>query len=284
MKIRYFPMDGAELKPQLGLKPLEIKDWIEIDDDRPHQLSEKTRILRDHTETALRVLPAAEAGLLELYDILAAHLQSHFPHLYTDKNGAMVMEGREFSRPSNGREALWQMSHWTQEDWAVLSPAAPVVLEAGAICFPSRWSLAEKIGKGSDAIHVPVPKFDGIAKATQGFLERVVVDKPMMRLNWTIHDSDRLFCPGPHPSAPDLTESNIVERTFLRVERQTLRRLPATKAVVFSIRTYIHPLKEILADATHAPVLRDTIARLPADSAAYKGMGAFHELLKKALA
>ena len=35
---------------------------------------------------------------------------------------------------------------------------------------------------------------------------------------------------------------------FVRVERQTLRRLPQTKGVVFTIRVWIDPLSAIAAD------------------------------------
>ena len=45
--------------------------------------------------------------------------------------------------------------------------------------------------------------------------------------------------PRPTPPAP------IPERMRLRVERQTLRRLPRSGAVVFTIRVYLTPLEEL---------------------------------------
>lgn len=37
-------------------------------------------------------------------------------------------------------------------------------------------------------------------------------------------------------------------KTFLRVELQTLTRLPRTRALLFSFKTYMYPLREIVED------------------------------------
>lgn len=272
--MRYFPLGDDDSRPQLHLKSLDIADWIEIDSEHSIQLSRKADILKRHRETVLRTVPdsIADAGAIELNLILRQHLVEH--HALPLKTEA---------HPRDAGEALSQIATWVQEDWALLSPEPPVKLIAGLICFPSRWSLADKIGLDSHGIHAPVPRFSGIAKPTQTFLERLAVDKPMWRINWTIHDSNELFCPGPHPSATDLTRENIISRTWLRIERQTLRRLPQTKTVAFSIRTYMHPLTEVVSDPSRTQTLKSTLEKLNPETSGYKGMGAFYPLLLDAV-
>lgn len=272
--MRYFPLGDDDSRPQLHLKSLSLSDWIEIDSEHGAQLERKAEILKNHRDKVLRVLPSlnADAAAIELNSTLRRHLSEH--HSLPEKPEAA---------PRDAYEALTQIASWVQEDWAILSPEPPVRLIAGLVCFPSRWSLADKMGLDSNGIHAPVPRFSGIAKPTQTFLERLTVDKPMWRINWTIHDSNELFCPGPHPAASDLTIDNIISRTWLRIERQTLRRLPETKAVAFSIRTYMHSLQEVVSDPSRTRTLKSTLEKLNPETSGYKGMGAFHPLLLSAV-
>lgn len=279
--MRYFPLGNDDSRPQLHLKTLALSDWIEIDSHHRSHAEKKRILLKSHRDTVLRVLDGAVANeaALELNQMLRSHLVAHHsPELL-----ALGISPASTPPPANAEEAFIQIADWVQEDWALLAPEPPVQLIAGLVCFPSRWSLASKIGLDSNGIHGPVPRFNAIAKPTQTFLEKLSVDKPMWRINWTIHDSDELFCPGPHPSAKDLNVENILERTWLRIERQTLRRLPQSRAVAFSIRTYMHPLLEVVADSSRVATLRSTLENLNPETSGYKGMSAFYPLLLEAV-
>ena len=90
-------------------------------------------------------------------------------------------------------------------------------------------SYAERLGK-------PVDRFIGL----------LVPDRPVWRLNWSLTNDPTLFQPvghGRRDTDPDITPENVGRRIFLRVERQTLRRLPRTGAVLFTIRTHQRPLE-----------------------------------------
>jgi hypothetical protein len=75
-----------------------------------------------------------------------------------------------------------------------------------------------------------------------------------------------------------------LENVFLRVERQTLRRLPVTGAVVFTIRTHLNPILDAIPTAETTRLLLQTLELLPADVATYRGMAKFIAPLKTALA
>jgi len=268
----HFPFSSEPFKTQMGLKPLNLKDWIEIDDQRSTQLALKARILREQESTVLGVLDEERAreAALEFHELLWSHLQTQHA-------------GVDFPRgpaPRSAKEALRETANWVQEDFCLLS-ADDQTLMAGIVCFPSRWKLPDKIGKNSDGIHRPVKHFDGIAKPTAVSLKQFPL--PLVRFNWTIHDSDELFCPEAHHHEPTFPPNEILRHTFLRVERQTLRRLPKTQAIVFSIRTFITRLDRVTEDAERKSLLTSTLASLPREVADYKGMRYFFEDLLNAL-
>jgi len=286
----YFPFTGETSGPAMGLRPLDLAAWIEPDATDAARLMLKAELLREQRALVLGAEPDTLDACRELYALLADHLPRHHPLDYHREQGQLrvLATGRTYpnSPPadSDPETLLACISLWIQEDLCLLSPVAPVRLTAGSVCFPSRWNLPEKLGLDSGAIHQPVPGFKAaLAGPTRNFLERITVEKPVWRLNWTIHDSDQLFAPHPIPGRQDLTEASVLDATFLRVERQTLRRLPATGAVVFTIRTYLHSMKDVAADAMRREVLRQTLRTLPEEVVAYKGMATLIRPLRTAL-
>ena len=81
-----------------------------------------------------------------------------------------------------------------------------------------------------------------------------------------------LFHPQPREPLLDLTAENAGEKLWLRVERQTLRRLPQSRAVVFTIRTLVRRLDEVAADPVVAGAMAARIREMEPGMAGYKGM------------
>lgn len=71
---------------------------------------------------------------------------------------------------------------------------------------------------------------------------------------------------------PEETPAAIPEGLRLRIERQTLRRLPKSGAVVFTIRVYTVAVSELAQEAGEAARLVSAIRSWPALVAAYKGV------------
>ena len=272
MAVPYFPFSGEIYEPKMGLKPMRWENWLEIDDKYSACIARKTELLKTKRETVLQVYPEANDSCIELHEKLKIHLASTAPQIRIGD-----------SKPTGGAEALAEISTWTQEDWCLVEPQAPFRLVAGAVCFPSRWSLKEKMGKSPEMVHAPVPDFSKIQAPTKNFIEKLTPERPMWRLNWTIHDSDELFCPGPHSSGKKLDRRNVIENCFLRVERQTLSRLPSTGAIAFSIRTHLNPLPEVIDTPEKKEMLRLSLEGLPEETASYRGMAPYFRELKEAL-
>ena len=119
-------------------------------------------------------------------------------------------------------------------------------LTAAVLCFPSNWTLSQKLGMPLVRIHLPVEVYDEtVAKRVQRLLDAVRPEAPLMRANLIPYAHATLHSPRPefarHSPGPG-------EVRFVRVERQTLLRLPVTRAVVFSIHAYQVPLAAITGE------------------------------------
>ena len=69
-------------------------------------------------------------------------------------------------------------------------------LVSGAVLFPMRWQLLEKMGMEMRSIHLPIPFYaDVIGSAVDRFMDRLKVGKPVWRANWAIVDDPTLFQP-----------------------------------------------------------------------------------------
>lgn len=75
---------------------------------------------------------------------------------------------------------------------------------------------------------------------------------------------------GPRGVFTDLTNSTTAvdpSHVRMRVERQTLRRLPRTGAIVFGIRTYLTPLEDLASEPEVPGRLASAIRSWPEDVA-----------------
>jgi dimethylamine monooxygenase subunit A len=90
-------------------------------------------------------------------------------------------------------------------------------------------------------------------------LSSVHEDTPCERFNWQVTPMATLFFPDdPHRANASAMHAvraalgrepgSAGELLFIRVERQTLSRLPDSRAVAFSLHTYSDPLSVLAAD------------------------------------
>ncbi|KAH7027384.1 uncharacterized protein B0I36DRAFT_138045 [Microdochium trichocladiopsis] len=151
-------------------------------------------------------------------------------------------------------------------------------LVATITCNPSGFDPAEKMGKVLREIHAPVPSYSKIERSMERFFSRLEVGKSSCRVNWSITTNPVLFNLASNHikegQQVDEDEEIDVTKAFLRCELQTTTRLPRTRAVLFSFKTFMYPLPE-LRDEGIGPELADAIEGLRAGNApgmwVYKG-------------
>ncbi|WP_084397989.1 heme-dependent oxidative N-demethylase family protein [Henriciella aquimarina] len=152
------------------------------------------------------------------------------------------------------------------------------VLTAAAVAAPTYWWPEDQIGLALDSLHHPVPGGDPeLATRINRIFDGLQPDRVLERFNWTIQPEGTRYTPE-RPSPEGMTP----EQLFLRVERQTLRKLPETGAICFTIRVCMDPLMPILADPDIRETFEDAWIGAAPEVRAYKGWDALEPLVRQA--
>ena len=274
---RHRPFLDGPWRLAMGLKALDLHDWIEIDDGFAGQLARRRVLLAERRDQVFLALPESLDGQAEVVTLLLDHLPARFPEIYRRSPEAIanLVSGERFELAAWRAAPLELAGRLVQEDLCLLRRSEDGYrLIAGVLCFPSHWRLADKLGRPLDLIHGPVPGFaEKLAATVARLFANLKVERPVWRANWSLVDTPELFLPPEHRQRPKRVDAERAgEQVWLRVERQTLRRLPDTRDVLFTIRTYVEPLAHVIDTPTAARALAARLAELPAAMAAYKGI------------
>jgi len=260
--------------------------WIEPDDQFAPELREKDRLLAERHGEVVAGRPGSESAQREVLDFLIAHMLRHFPDLLRDDGQALTVPptGAVYRRDDWDGTAIDLAGRLVQEDFCLMAPGPNgYTLEAASLCFPSRWRLAEKLGQPMSIIHDPVPGFgEKLARPVDRFFDHLAVDRPVWRVNWSLNDDPTLFQPVRRQDAERdeaVTAVNAGERLFIRCERQTLRRLPESGWILFTIKTYVDPVASLAGRPDAAAGLASAVRQLPEGTRRYKNIAPYQEAL-----
>ncbi|WP_299428530.1 DUF3445 domain-containing protein [uncultured Shimia sp.] len=230
------PYDALEERPLPGIAPLNIDDWLIVDDAYEAQMLLRFRLLSETPDlvSALseKALPAAQEVLdLALMQLVARPDFEVGPQTVRCPGNRVVVLDRE--------QPLRTLGQIIQEDICLMQKVGDEhVLTGAVLCFPASWTLSEKFMRPLIGIHVPVAEYDNnIAKRVQRLFDGVRARRPLWRKNALWYDNPSLFTPrsedAPRDPVPAMTGA------YLRSEKQCILRLPKTDAVVFSIHTFM---------------------------------------------
>jgi len=154
---------------------------------------------------------------------------------------------------SNDTHPLFEAGGYVQEDLCILQKQGDEhILTAAIMCFPSSWDVRQKIGRSMASIHGPAPEFAAVSDTVERMLCAIRVEQPLGRANFLIYTDPELHQPRGEGIAKPIDPN---APRYIRVERQTFRRLPETLAVVFAIHSYVVP-ETILTPEEHAVLAR----------------------------
>jgi dimethylamine monooxygenase subunit A len=272
------PYDGSTQPFTIGLAAMAPDEWIEVDAHLPAYLDEKQRLHALHPDKVFVEESGTRSSQQEVLDALAAYLPSIHPDTYgrTDDSVGIFPAGRVIQLSHKEKAPLLIAAQLVQEDLVIMRKGeGGWRLSAASLSFPSSWSLREKFGKPMHEIHAPVPGFSAGTR-NAGLIERMFDNlqpaNPVKRFNWSIYSDGELY----HPPASGERNANP-EHAFIRVERQTLRKMPISRDILFTIRIYLDPLAALAAQPDAARLAHSFAAQLSAlspEELAYKGMSA----------
>ncbi len=240
---------------QMGLRRLDPAAWLLVTEHYDAEIAAKRRLVDDDADV-MACEPGAEPAVAETLALVEAFLGAHHPALRPSRRPAPPLERVGLS---------------VQEDLCWLAPGdGGHRLVAAFVAFPAHWRLADKIGRPLAAIHEPVPGAGArLAAPMERLFAALAVDRPVWRANWSIVDDPQLHQPVRRSAERAGTPA---EAMFLRVERQTLRRLPRTGLVLFTIHTLVEPLAAACVDPATARALAVRLEAMAPAMAGYKGL------------
>lgn len=229
------PYDGSSKPFTIGLKPLDLVEWIEYDNLLSAYIAEKQRLYAEMPDKVLVAEPGTESAQQEVLDVLHAHLLQSFPKIYSTL--------QKSNSPQLG--PLARAALMVQEDLVLMRKSAEGWrLVAASLCFPSSWNLLEKFKRPLHQIHAPVPNF-GEGTRNASLIERIFdnlqVDQPVLRWNWSLMGDMELH--HPHFHSGRFGAGDLAGNVTLRLERQTLRKMPISGDILFTIRIHLDPLE-----------------------------------------
>ena len=167
------------------------------------------------------------------------------------KTGKYFFNKRTATRPDSVeidlkyKDPLIAASRLIQEDILLLQyNGSEHILKAGVLCFPASWTLNEKKGKSLTKIHNPVFEYtDTLAHRIERMFTNLKPDIPIWRSNFLLYDDYELF--QPRLENEERGDAHKKLSQFMRVERQTIVKLPKTKVVAFAIHTFVVPYAKL---------------------------------------
>jgi hypothetical protein len=222
---------GGQLR--MGLVRLDERDWLDPSPD----------------------LAARAAGFAEWPQGVQLTAQAEAP-------------GRELAAMLGVPGALPEAALAVHEDLCLLTQTAGEEvyrLIGAAVAWPSDWHPRDKIGLPLRALHAPIAGYEEqLATGVDRFMANLRPGPIYARCNWFIAATgERRWLPDrpPQDTFAHVTPENAGETLFVRSERQTLRRLPMTGAILFSIGIYVEPLGNL--SCANMAMLGQAVQTLP---------------------
>ena len=256
-------MEAADF--QIGLRPIAAADWLEGGEADP--AARKDRLFADTRALVWAETPGSGEGQVEALRMVEAAL------------------GPGGEPPPAGLPALYAAARRVPDDLCLMERRdGEWRLTALSLSAGGFFTAAEAIGKSLGELHGPVTGFtDRFLSRVQRIFEGLRPELVLERRNWTVLNSGELHTPSSAPiraRIPGIDAAEAGRVLHLRVERQTLRRLPQTGGALFTIRVWLAPLNDLATDPARLAAFARAWRAATPDLRAYKRFDLYDDLVE----
>lgn len=305
-----YPFKDKEYKLTMGIRTFTADDWLLIEDTYLDRIEEKTKIITnshpkypkdvDLEGSTIFTSPIAEPVIRELYDVVVQYMCDKYPMYFKlSEDGTLVHNGitkEDVPTKAGNIEAkklLYYLVRTIEEDFIIMMPDPSLdeaeygdeyYFKGGVFAFAAGFNPREKINKPLTFIHEPIPGYHSKLRLSMNrYFEKLPAGKFVGRANFSIQAHDKFFVDddnkGYHLTEEEVRKEipfedlDFEKQVHYRSERQMLTRLPKTGAVIFTIRTYLHPFSDFKSQPKEVSQrLLGALQKFPDDMAKYKGL------------
>ncbi|KAK3628661.1 hypothetical protein LTR56_018476 [Elasticomyces elasticus] len=287
----YAPWSGGKFQMAMGIRRTQEDSWLMLDNRYREEQSLRERLLDNEKAGVLQYLDGSEDACRETLEHIVAFLTRRFPDLF-------FRSPKDLNYLCNGitgavfrvvdpleQHPLEIAARLVMEDMNLLIQGAGPdpdehYLRASFSMAPAGWYLKDRIGWPLWQIHTPVPMWEEkLRKPVEKYFRDMKVSTPVERMNFFMQTDKTLF--QQEPFAAQRAENVKIQDVQVRHERQTLRRLPQSRAILFMVRTYLTPVVELASNKASLYTLRKSIRAMPEEMAKYKGREAWGDVFEK---
>ena len=253
--------NGKQSPKQNGIIKMDIqplrdeKDWFRIDDGYTNAIRKKKSLMRTLGPEVGHTLPEGRESAKELVETMTEHLTMVYPYIFKKEGrylyNLVLTDKYNLDNPND--DFINIAGKLVQEDLILIKARndGKYYLVAGSLCFPSEWSLLEKIGKNISQIHSPVPLINqNLGPVIDRFLTGIRPGQQFWRINFLTTSSPRFSQlknvkgMNSYRSGDKITKETV-DKLYMRNERETFTKLPKTGSILFSLKTYITPFSDL---------------------------------------
>jgi len=267
-----FPLTGPVFEHQFGVSAFPIGQPIFVTDALYNQETQLRRELLASTHRDDYLVEwSAGSDLRDVFCWICDRSDS------LSRRADGVQSRLSKDRVDEDRMCLEWLGRNLQEDIVLLADdlQAGYPTVAGCVCFPSGWTLRDKVGQSLVDVHAEVPEYrQQLHSPTEKLFSRLRLGKTVWRSNWGVRPS-RDLDQSPRrlaevaDAARQMQASEVGHRCFFRVETQTITRL-RSGFILFTIRTRQSALGQLSGEQKQR--LRGVLATCPTETLRYKGV------------
>jgi hypothetical protein len=270
--------------------PMEPDYWLELESTYHERIAQRLAIYKENGKAVVDATPGSELACNELMEMVIQYLCVRYPNSfsYDSVSGTFHNHILKTATPNvldkMGIAALETVLENVPEDFPMVMEDEKGVyrLRAGITLSAIGWNMQQKLGKTMSEIHQPVPFYQEKLKGSieryvagaqclfpntdtynYSYFAKMTCDKPIQRGSWGIEIGQPLYLQttDPHWALRDKQDPAIsISDLYLRVDWQTLRRLPRSRGIVFNYKALFTPVTQFRKEP-YIPRLLATVIR-----------------------
>ncbi|PSN73908.1 hypothetical protein BS50DRAFT_3705 [Corynespora cassiicola Philippines] len=247
----------------MSLTKMEPDWWLELENTYQERIKQRQDLFAEHGTGVLDALPGSDLACKELMEMALQFLCARYPQYFRLDLDKKIFYNDILHTESdiNTMHPLQVLLNNVPEDFAIMlrdPETGYYSFRAGIICSALGWNVASKMGLKLHEIHAPIPDYkEKMQFSMDRYFAKKPTDKAIQRGSWGLEVDQPLYMPpgDPHEKHREVQMADLdLSRCHLRVDWQTLRRLPLSGAVVFNFKALFTPV-EAFRDEPYVPAL-----------------------------